>query len=130
MESLLLGWILAFATVATVAINTLLGQYWPNIRFRTSCDSNSDCRVSSCWSAEEHAEDMHGKLEAHSEDNDACDIEELKALKQLYYQLHNLEKFPEVLPQAKRVLLCLLKETCAAAEALPDHESILSVQSF
>ena len=130
MESLLLGWILAFATVATVAINTLLGQYWPKIRFRTSCDSNSDCRVSTGWSAEEHAEDMHGKPEAHSEDNDACDMEELKALKQLYYQLHNLEKFPEVLPQAKRVLLCLLKETSAAAEALPDHESILSVQSF
>jgi hypothetical protein len=130
MESLLLGWILAFATVATVAINALLGQYWPKTGFRTSCDSNSDSRVSTSESIEEHAEDTHGKREAHSEDNDACDMEELKALKQLYYQLHNLEKFPEVLPQAKRVLLCLLKETSSAAEALPDHESILSVQSF
>jgi hypothetical protein len=130
MESLLLGWILAFATVATVAINTLLGQYWPKTEFRTNYDSNSDSRVSTSESIEEHAEDTHGKREAHSEDNDACDMEELKALKQLYYQLHNLEKFPEVLPQAKRVLLCLLKETSAAAEALPDHESILSVQSF
>jgi hypothetical protein len=35
-----------------------------------------------------------------------------------------------VLPQAKRLLLSLLTETSAAAQALPEHESILSIQSF
>ena len=130
MESLLLGWILTFAAIATVAIVIVLGQYWSNIRFRTSWGSNSDNRVSTRELIEKHAKKTHGKWEAHNEDNDEGDVEELKALKQLYYQLHSLEKFPEVLPQAKRLLLSLLKETSAAAEALPEHESILSVQSF
>jgi hypothetical protein len=130
MESLLLGWILTFATIAAVAIVILLGQFWSNIRFQTSWGSNSDNRVSTSESFEKYAKKTHGKWEAHNEDSDEGVMEELKALKQLYYQLHSLEKFPEVLPRAKRLLLFLLKETSAAAEALPEHESILSVQSF
>jgi hypothetical protein len=130
MEYLLLGWTLIFATLATVAMNTLLGQYWSKIGLPTSSCSNSDNRISTSDSIEEYTEDTRRKWETHSEENDEGDVEELKALKQLYYQLHSLEKFPEVLPQAKRLLLSLLKETSAAAESLPEHESILSVQSF
>ncbi|KAH8646945.1 hypothetical protein BGZ60DRAFT_474568 [Tricladium varicosporioides] len=55
---------------------------------------------------------------------------EVKAIKQLYYQLHSLEKFPEVLPKARKLLLSLLRETSAAAQGLPEHESILSISSF
>lgn len=123
MGTLLLGWIPIFATVATVIF---LGQYRSNIRFRAGWSSNSDRRVSSRESIEERAEKTHGEWE----DNDEADVEELRALKQLYFQLHGLEKFSDVLPRAKRVLLSLLKETSAAAQALPEHESILSVQSF
>lgn len=57
-------------------------------------------------------------------------MEELKTLKHLYYQLHNIEKFPSVLPQAKKTLLRLLMETGTATQTLPEHENILSVQSF
>ncbi|KAE9370964.1 hypothetical protein N431DRAFT_319796, partial [Stipitochalara longipes BDJ] len=56
--------------------------------------------------------------------------EELKLFKKLYYQLHNLEKFPEVLPGAKAFLLSLLKEASAAAYELSEYENILSIPSF
>ncbi|KAG9241500.1 hypothetical protein BJ878DRAFT_584386 [Calycina marina] len=52
------------------------------------------------------------------------------AFKDIYYKLHCLEQFPEVLPQAKRLLLFLLEETSSAALQLPKHGSILSVRSF
>ena len=129
MESLFAGWRPIFATIATVLF-IFLGQHWSNIRFRASWRLNSDNRVSTGGSIEENAEKTHGKYEAHNEDHDEGDMEELRALKQLYHQLHSLERYPEVLPQAKRLLLSLIKETSAAAEALPKHESILSVQSF
>jgi hypothetical protein len=129
MEFRLLGWLVAFATLVIVAIEGLLGQYWSKIVFRTSGGSKCDTGVSTSDSIEGNTEDTHRPQETHTEDNREEKIEELKSLKRLYYQLHHLEKFPEVLPRAKRLLLSLLKETSAAAEAVPEHESILSVRS-
>ncbi|PMD21341.1 hypothetical protein NA56DRAFT_720357 [Hyaloscypha hepaticicola] len=111
MDSLLLEWIPTLATITTVAIVIFFEQYRSKLRFRTFSRSNSEKAT-------------------NSEKCDDANIEELKTLKQLYYQLHNLEKFPEVLPKAKNILLSLLKETSAAAQALPEHENILSIQAF
>ncbi|TAQ83727.1 hypothetical protein B7494_g7951 [Chlorociboria aeruginascens] len=130
MMSPLLEWIPTFASIVTVVIVIFLGQYRSNIRLRTIWASSSDTCVSTSDSIREYAEKTSGKWEVHNKGNNEVDMEELKALKQLYYQLHSLEKFPEVLPQAKRLLLSLLKETSEAAQALPEHENILSVQSF
>jgi hypothetical protein len=55
--------------------------------------------------------------------------EELKTLKQLYFKLHNLEHYPEILPECRQLLLSLLSSTIT--DALKDSNSgILSVQEF
>ncbi|KAF3053840.1 hypothetical protein E8E11_010791 [Didymella keratinophila] len=54
---------------------------------------------------------------------------ELKAYKQLYYKLHNLEQHPEILPECRELLVSLLSSTIG--EALEDTGStILSVDTF
>ena len=55
--------------------------------------------------------------------------DELKAYKQLYHKLHNLEHYPEILPECHKLLLSLLSSTLS--EALRDPSSgILSVETF
>ncbi|KAG9232098.1 hypothetical protein BJ875DRAFT_428382 [Amylocarpus encephaloides] len=130
MGFLLLRWIPTIGPVATVAIFVFLGQYLLNVLFRTSWSTNSGSLVSNSHAIGKHAKKTSRKCEVQNRDSDEDDNEELKALKHLYYQLHSLEKFPEVLPKAKRLLLCLFMETSPTAHALPEHESILSVQSF
>ncbi|KAJ4323663.1 hypothetical protein N0V94_001722 [Neodidymelliopsis sp. IMI 364377] len=54
---------------------------------------------------------------------------ELKALKQSYYKLHNLEHHPEILPECRELLLSLLSSTLT--DALEDSGSgILTVETF
>jgi hypothetical protein len=54
---------------------------------------------------------------------------ELKAYKQLYYKLHNLEQHPEVLPECRELLVSFLSSTIG--EALEDTGStILSVDTY
>lgn len=54
---------------------------------------------------------------------------ETETYKQLYYKLHNLEQYPEILPECRHLLLSLLSSTLA--EALQDPCSgILSVRTF
>jgi hypothetical protein len=54
---------------------------------------------------------------------------ELKAYKQLYYKLHNLEQHPEILPECRELLVSLLSSTIG--EALKDTGStISSVDNF
>lgn len=54
---------------------------------------------------------------------------ELKAYKQLYYKLHNLEQHPEILPECCELLVSFLSSTIG--EALEDTGStILSVETF
>ena len=130
MDSLLLEWIPTFATITTVAIVIFFDQYRSNFRFRTIWRSNSEKCVLTNEATGEQSKKTYGKWAAYDEKCNDANIEELKTLKQLYYQLHNLEKFPEVLPKAKNVLHSLLKETSAAAQALPEHENILSIQTF
>ena len=54
----------------------------------------------------------------------------IKIWKQLYYQLHNLEDFPEVLPQAKDFIVSMLGEATSAARQLPQKENIHELRDF
>lgn len=61
------------------------------------------------------------------EDNPAN--EEMLVHKQLYYELHNLERHPEILPECRQLLVSLLSSTLN--DALTESESgILSVTRF
>lgn len=132
MESLLLPWIPTFATVGTIALVLLLRQYRSNFtllkyRYRRSPPRPVNAKRDL---PEQKSQKSRNKQETKSKDIDETEIEDLKALKRVYYQLHSLEQFPDVLPKAKRLLLALLKETTAAAEQLPEHDSILSIKTF
>lgn len=59
----------------------------------------------------------------------ATESTELKAYKQLYYKLHNLEQHPKILPECRTLLLSFLSSTIS--EALEDARgTILSVDCF
>lgn len=130
MDSLLVQWFPTFATVTSVVVVILLGQSrsktWLRARWGWSFGSN----IFPDKSSEIKIENGHRKWETHNKDGDEQKLDELKKIKQLYYQLHNLEEFPEVLPQAKRLLISLLEETSTVGQTLPLHDSILSVPSF
>jgi hypothetical protein len=130
MNSLLLGWILAFATIAAVALVVFLSQYESSVSFQTIWCPGFDDHVSTSESIGNHTEITLGNGKYHNTAKSRAEIEELKILKFLYYQLHSLEKFPDVLPEAKMLLLSLLRETSTDAQIIPDHESIWSLQSF
>ncbi|KAF3912525.1 hypothetical protein ABW20_dc0108330 [Dactylellina cionopaga] len=49
--------------------------------------------------------------------------------KELYYKLQNLEQYPEVLPQARDVLILLFSETLERASKAP-NEGILSIKKY
>jgi hypothetical protein len=55
--------------------------------------------------------------------------EELKAHKALYYKLHNLEQYPDILPECQQLLLSLLSSSLADASRVPES-GILSVETF
>lgn len=130
MNSPLVQWFPTFATVASVLAVIVLGQSRSKTWLRTHWGWVFGSNAFPDRSREIKIESSHRKWESHSKDSDDEKVDELKNLKQLYYQLHNLEKFPEVLPQAKSLLISLLQETSAAGQALPLHDTILSVQSF
>ena len=54
---------------------------------------------------------------------------ELKAYKQLYYKLHNLEQHPEILPECRELLLSFLSSTISDALEIAGS-TILSVDTF
>ncbi|KAF3172068.1 hypothetical protein TWF788_009511 [Orbilia oligospora] len=54
--------------------------------------------------------------------------DQLQFHKQLYFKLQNLERYPEILPQARDVLISLLSETLQRAARLSD--GILSLKSY
>lgn len=127
MDSLLLGWTPTFATLVTVTVVILISQYRSTITLRTRRVLASESRGEQGGKDDdEFSRDWATK----NKDKDEVEVQELNTLKLLYYRLHNLERFPEVLPQAKRLLLSLLSETSTTAQARADDESILSVQSF
>ncbi|RDL36127.1 Uncharacterized protein BP5553_06739 [Venustampulla echinocandica] len=130
MDSLLVQWFPTFATIVSVVVVIFLGQSRSKTWFRTNWGWNFGSNVFPSKSIEIKVERTHRKWEVHNKVSDDEKLEELKTLKQLYYQLHNLEKFPEVLPQAKRLLISLLEETSRVGQTLPLHDTILSVQSF
>ncbi|KFZ08290.1 hypothetical protein V502_09443 [Pseudogymnoascus sp. VKM F-4520 (FW-2644)] len=130
MDSLLVQWFPTFATVASVVAVILLGQSRSKTWLRTRWSWNFGSNDSPDKSSEIKIESSHRRWEGHNKDGTDENPDELKKLKQLYYQLHNLEKFPEVLPRARRLLISLLEETSAAGRTLPLHDSILSIQSF
>lgn len=130
MEHFLLGWTLGFISLATVAMNSLFSRYWPKNWTRATYSSEPNDCIPNDESIEKHDEDSHGHREIYTNYTRENVVEELTAIKQLYFRLHHLEKFPEALPQAKRLLLFLIKETSISAEVLPTSESILSVTSF
>lgn len=129
MDSSLLKLMLAFAALVMIATKKMIGQYWSKKAFRSG-GSKSDSGIITSDAIEGQEEDTQGKRKTQNGENDQAKTEEIKALKLLYYQLHNLERFPEVLPRAKRLLLSLLKEATATAEELSLRKSILSVRSF
>ena len=53
----------------------------------------------------------------------------IRLLKDLYYKLQNLERFPEILPQARDLLISLFNETLANALKHPEP-GILSVEQY
>ena len=55
---------------------------------------------------------------------------EMQAHKQLYYKLHNLEHYPEILPECRKLLLDLLSSTILSAQSEAHGESILQVHDF
>ncbi|EMD61356.1 hypothetical protein COCSADRAFT_96304 [Bipolaris sorokiniana ND90Pr] len=55
--------------------------------------------------------------------------EDLARFKQLYYKLHNLEYYPEIIPECRELLLGLFSSTIADAIKEPDN-TILSVERF
>ncbi|EUC50236.1 hypothetical protein COCMIDRAFT_82773 [Bipolaris oryzae ATCC 44560] len=59
---------------------------------------------------------------------DAID-EDLARFKQLYYKLHNLEHYPEIIPECRGLLLELFSSIIADAIKEPDN-TILSVEHF
>ncbi|OBT44200.1 hypothetical protein VE00_04813 [Pseudogymnoascus sp. WSF 3629] len=130
MNSLLVQWFPTFATVASVAAVILLAQSRSKTWLRRHWSWGFGRNVFPNKSTEIKIESSHRKREVRDKDADDEKLDELKKLKQLYYQLHNLENFPEVLPQAKRLLISLLEETSTVGRTLPLHDSILSVQSF
>lgn len=56
-------------------------------------------------------------------------LKDIRVLKDLYYKLQNLERFPEILPHARDFLLSLFSETLADAHKNPES-SILSVERY
>ncbi|KFY33215.1 hypothetical protein V494_07825 [Pseudogymnoascus sp. VKM F-4513 (FW-928)] len=130
MNSLLVQWFPTFATVTSVVVAILLGQSKSKSWLRTHWSGNFGNNVFLDKSTEIKIESTHRKWAAQKKESDDENLDELKSIKQLYYQLHNLEKFPEVLPRAKRLLVSLLEETSTAGRALPLHDTILSVESF
>jgi hypothetical protein len=54
---------------------------------------------------------------------------EMERHKQLYYKLHNLEDYTEILPECRQLLMSLLSSTLSEALAEPSN-GILTVQGF
>ena len=54
---------------------------------------------------------------------------DIRLFKDLYYKLQNLERFPEILPQARDLLISLFNETLASALKSPEP-GILSVEQY
>jgi hypothetical protein len=115
MDAFLSLWTAALTSIITAAVSILLKQYWSKVPLKTNKETSY---VSTGATESTESVELHD------------DTDELENIKLLYYQLHNLEDFPEVLPTARTLLLALLRETSAAAKSLPEHESILSVRSF
>lgn len=130
MDYLLIQWFPTFATIASVVVVICLGKSQSKNWFQTNWRWSSPNNVNPVKPSEINIERAHRKKKVHNKDSDDEKFEELKTLKELYYKLHHLENFPEVLPQAKRLLISLLEETSAMGQAGPLRESILSVQSF
>ncbi|EKD12995.1 uncharacterized protein L3040_007078 [Drepanopeziza brunnea f. sp. 'multigermtubi'] len=131
MESLFLG----FASIVTVTIFLIRRR----MSRRRKVDSGGNTSAAPLEKSRKiTSEEKHQVRETRRrEGEELFEADELRALKQLYYQLHSLESFPEVLPRARRLLLALLKETttaaaaaAAAAHARSGAESILHVHSF
>ncbi|CAG8976826.1 hypothetical protein HYALB_00009090 [Hymenoscyphus albidus] len=119
---------LGYFCIATATVFMLLSQHWSNIWFRISRAPKPSIHTSS--TVNPIAEHVEVYEQWHSKDSDDAHTDELKLLKRLYYQLHNIEKFPDALPQAKTTLLRLLMETGITSQGLPENENSLSVQSF
>ncbi|KAL2067240.1 hypothetical protein VTL71DRAFT_1664 [Oculimacula yallundae] len=127
---LIVSSVLILLTLVPFALSSHLIQIWEKIGFRRWFRQNCHRCAAPRQSFQEHTKDMQPHTGDLEEDDIQVNTKELKDIKQLYYQLHNLEYFPEVAPQAKKVLIALLEETSAAAEAQPERTNILSVQSF
>ncbi|PBP28684.1 putative ABC transporter [Diplocarpon rosae] len=127
MDTLLLGWMLTLASIAAVYMVVFIGQYWSQSPSRISRVLRPGKGTSSLNLAGATTK-TKAKGEKLPGQCDEAEKEELEAIKHLYYQLHSLEEYPHVLPQAKRLLLSLLKETGARVET--SEESILSIPTF
>lgn len=69
-----------------------------------------------------------GKAAIPKESQDLVAAQELQLYKTLYFQLQNLEKFPQVLTQARDLLISLFAEKLSAAESTGN--GILSLPKF
>ena len=131
MDSQYLGWIPTCITITCVILVLFLREFRSYSGSRANSKLNFDNRdTPSSNTIEEIAEKKQGNGRDRHKEDDNVQLDELRALKRLYYQLHNLEKFPEVLPLAKKLLLAFLWESNSATQTLPEHENIRSVPSF
>ena len=55
--------------------------------------------------------------------------QQMKLYKEMYFKLHNLERHPDVLPEARKLLTALTSEALLKAFKDPDH-GILSIEVF
>jgi len=130
MESRLIGWTPTLVTIATVITVMLLAQYRSNMGNQTSWVSSfRNCKFTSKFT-QKHAKKTNRDWKTYDKNENEAESKELRGFKRLYFQLHHLEKFPEVLPRARKLLISLLSETSATAHEVPEHENILSVASF
>lgn len=72
--------------------------------------------------------DIDDKKQARLDNED--ESPELSAHKDMYYKLHNLEEFPEVLPRARDQLISFFAETLDTASKERPHGSILSLDAY
>lgn len=111
-----------FATIISIITIIFTAQFQLKILFRGRILGVSESSTKSGG--------LKATRQAQSSVVDDGETRDLETLKELYYRLHNLEDFPEVLPEAKRLLISLLEETSKKAQTLPIQDSILSVRSF
>ena len=113
------------AIIAYSKVRNRLARAWPKEKDLETLHNSTGVPITD---AKLPIQDTECKDASGSGEADVAE-KELATLKQLYYKLHNLERYPEVLPECRQLLLALLSSTIADAIREPEN-TILSVEHF